>query len=343
MLCFASCGGHFRVEGTLTDAPSDAQYIYLDHLALGGAESIDSVKVRADGTFRFKAPSPASPDIYRLRCNGRTVLLAVDSVEKIGIDGSWADRMHVSFSGSVRSADIAALRCSLRDSSLSAHKNMAKGIVLRDPASQAAYYALFQTKDGAPVFNIYDPADRPYFQAVATAWHVWHPASERTTILYNQVLDVINNERRAVNNEAMRRFVDESENTFLDMTFDDENGIRRSLSDLRGKVILLDFCSSEMPGFGDYVFSMRERYNAYHAKGLEIYQVYADRNRLLWEDQVSNLPWVTVRPENGIADPVYRTYNVQSLPTMFLFNRKGEIMGRYVGFKDMNQLIEKLL
>ena len=193
------------------------------------------------------------------------------------------------------------------------------------------------------MFDINDKSDRRYFQAVATSWQVWHPESERTKALCGQVIDVINSERRAQNNEVMRAFIDESENTFLDIVLPDEKGDEKALSDMRGKVILLDFCSLEIENFGDYLFSLRERYNTYHSRGLEVYQVYPDRNRLVWEDKVRSLPWTTVRTDNGIADKVYDTYNVGVIPTLFLINKKGEVVRRFNGFAGVNEEIEKQL
>ena len=348
----SSCGRQFSVEGNFTDIPESADYIYLECLSLTGVESVDSVEANTDGTFRFKAPAPSYPDIYRIRCGNRSVVLAIDSTEDIAVSGSWNDCLSAVFDSKdkpvgkasvAKSENIRLLRRALRDSTTEAHKRLAMEIIMQNPASQAAYYALFQTRAGVPVFDIYDSADRRFYQAVATSWQVWYPESERSKALYHQVIDAINTERRARNDEAMRAFFDESESTFLDIELPDENGEIDKLSDLIGKVILLDFCSLELDGYKDYLFSLRELYNNYHSRGLEIYQVYPDRNRLLWEDRVSNLPWHTVRTENGVADLVYRTYNVQIVPTVFLYDRKGLIVGRFADFGAIDNKIKELL
>ena len=336
------CGRRFSVEATLTDMPSDAEYAYLEKAGLVRSAVVDSVRLKSN-TFRLKAEAPAEPDFYRLRIAGRTIMLAVDSSETIRLSGSWRDMPSVAVEGSGKTAMLQQLRRSLRDSTLDNHKRSAEQVILRDPKSQVAYYALYQTKGGTPVFDINDRADRRYFQAVATSWQVWHPENERTKALCAQVIDVINNERRAMNNEAVRAFIDESENTFLDIVLTDENGTEKALSDLRGQVILLDFCSVEIENFGDYLFSLRDRYNTYHSRGLEVYQVYPDKNRLVWEDKVRNLPWTTVRTDEGITDIAYRTYNVGVIPTLYLINRKGEVVRRFNGFAGLNEEIEKLL
>lgn len=89
-----------------------------------------------------------------------------------------------------------------------------------------------------------------------------------------------------------------------------------------------------------YTFELRELYNKYHTKGLEIYQVSIDRNKILWESSVENIPWICVRDESGVFA---RNYNVLNLPTIFLINRKGDIVGRFFDFKEIDKEIQKLL
>ncbi|MBQ9340370.1 MAG: redoxin domain-containing protein [Paludibacteraceae bacterium] len=339
---FSGCGKRFSVELSLSDIPSDAGYAYLEKSGLISNTIVDSAKV-GSGRLRLRAEAPQEPDFYRLRCGGKTLMLAVDSTETIVLSGSWKDMLSVIAEGSEKTAQLQQLRRSLRDSTADAHKRLAQTLILRDPKSQTAYYALYQQKAGKTVFDINDRDDRRYFQAVATSWQVWHPDNERTKALCGQVIDAINKDRRAQNTEAMKAFIDESENSFLDIILTDENGEERALSELRGKVILLDFCSIEIDNYTDYLFSLRERYNTYHSRGLEVYQVYPDQNRLVWEDKVRNLPWTTVRTENGLADIVYKTYNVGVIPTLYLINRKGEVVKRFNAFAGLNEAIEKQL
>lgn len=331
----------FKVEGTLNGAPQ--QYIYLEHSGLLQNEVVDSALLKESGFFSLKAARPEHPELYRLRVGARTIVLAVDSLETIEVQGTWSAPLDVTFSGSPKSEAIAALRRSLRDSTLQAHKELAKRAILADPASLVAYYALFQQKQGEPVFRIDDKQDRAFYQAVATSWNTWQPEHQRTKVLYAQVLEQINMERRLQNQATMQEFINSQENAFLDIVLPNQNGDSIALSSLRGKVILLDFCSMEIDSYQDYLFSLRDRYNAYHDKGLEIYQVYPDRNKLVWEHQVANLPWTAVRTDKGVMDQVYRDYNIMDIPTIFLYDRKGEISGRYVGFSGLNAAIEKLL
>lgn len=214
---------------------------------------------------------------------------------------------------------------------------------MRDPRSMASYYALFMKQGGVSVWDIYDVQDRRMYQAVATSFHTWMPDYVRSKSLYGQVLDVINAERSAHNQEVMRQFVEEAENAFLDITLPDENGCLQSLSDRRGHVILLDFSAIEMEQSRGYIFELRSLYNAYHGRGLEIYSVSLDRNKLLWEQSVDNIPWTTVRVHDEDFNSVLVLYNVQSLPTLFLFDKAGNIQGRFTDFEQLDTAIRRYL
>lgn len=337
-----SCGNDcFRVSGLVSHGAGET--LYLEHCGLTQTDLIDSVVLKPSGRFSFSAPRPEYPDLYRLRIGKSTLMLAIDSMEKITVEASAMQLGAATIDGSEKSIQLQDLRQSIRENTPESHKAFARQIILSNPVSIVAYYALFQQKAGLPVFDIYAKADRPYFSAVATSFNTWMPNYVRSKVLYNQVLDVINNERRARNAATIQAFIEESESAFLDITLPDEDGVDQSLSQYKGKVIVLDFASIAMDRYKGYLYEMREVYNKYHSRGLEIYEVYPDPNRLVWEDQVRALPWTTVCTEKGLFDPVFGSYNVQAIPTLFLFNIKGEVVGRFSDFGNLKKALEKLL
>jgi thioredoxin-related protein len=88
---------------------------------------------------------------------------------------------------------------------------------------------------------------------------------------------------------------------------------------------------------------MRKLYDKYKSRGFEIYQISLDRSKLLWEEGAANVPWISVRDENGPETSYIASYNVQALPTMFLMNQKGEVILRAFDFKTIDNAISKLL
>ncbi len=341
-VALASCQREPRFEVSGMVEGADGQVLYLERLALEGTQVADSCLLKGDGTFRFRPSAKNNPELYRLRIGKRQLVLAVDSMETISLATPIEQLAYAAVTGSVSTERLTALRRSIATQTPDEHKQLAREYILQDPRSLVAYYALFQQRDGEPVFDLYEEEDRTYYAAVATAWHTFLPENSRSKALYNLVTDVIKTERQLRNREIMQNFIEQSESAFLDIELPDETGETRRLSDLRGQVILLDFSAVGMQQGNAYIFELRELYNRYHNKGLEIYSVSADSNRLLWEESAQNLPWVTVRGEEGDMN-AFLLYNVQVVPTMFLFDRKGQIVNRYTGFENLPKDIEACL
>ena len=332
----------FTISGTLTNAADKT--IYLEHTALLGTTIVDSCHIDTDGNYSLEAPAPTYPDFYRLRVGSRSLPLAIDSTEHVQVSASLDSLPYtLNINGSEVSAQMAQLRASARTATREVLREQTQKIILANPRSLVAYYALFLKQNGLPIWDMADPSDRRLYQAVATSYNLWMPEYNRTKALYNQVLEYMQAERSLRSQLAAQQLIADSENAFLDITLPDAKGQMQSLSQYRGKVIVLDFSSTEMEQYVAYNFELRELYNQYHKQGLEIYSVSIDRNQLAWEDATEHLPWTIVRAYENDAVQVLTQYNVQSLPTLYLFDREGNVQGRYTDFKSLETDIAKYL
>ena len=332
----------FTISGTLTNAADKT--IYLEHTALLGTTIVDSCHIDTDGNYSLEAPAPTYPDFYRLRVGSRSLPLAIDSTEHVQVSTSLDSLPYtLNINGSDVSAQMAQLRASARTATRDVLREQTQKIILANPRSLVAYYALFLKQNGLPIWDMADPSDRRLYQAVATSYNLWMPEYNRTKALYNQVLEHMKAERSLRSQLAAQQLIAESENAFLDITLSDARGQMQSLSQYRGKVIVLDFSSTEMEQYVAYNFELRELYNQYHERGLEIYSVGIERNLLAWEEATENLPWLTVRALDNEITEVLTRYNVQSLPTLFLFDKEGNVQGRYTDFTALEADINKYL
>ena len=332
----------FTISGTLTNAADKT--IYLEHTALLGTTIVDSCHIDTDGNYSLEAPAPTYPDFYRLRVGSRSLPLAIDSTEHVQVSASLDSLPYtLNINGSEVSAQMAQLRASARTATRDVLREQTQKIILANPRSLVAYYALFLKQNGLPIWDMADPSDRRLYQAVATSYNLWMPEYDRTKALYNQVLEYMQAERSLRSQLAAQQLIADSENAFLDITLPDAKGQMQSLSQYRGKVIVLDFSSTEMEQYVAYNFELRELYNQYHKQGLEIYSVGIERNLLAWEEATENLPWLTVRALDNEITEVLTRYNVQSLPTLFLFDKEGNVQGRYTDFTALEADINKYL
>ncbi len=357
----------FKVEGIV--ANSDNQYILLEKNGLLETTVIDSVKLDSDGSFRFKAPRPEYPDFYRLRIGTKVIDFAVDSCESMIFKADLTDfSTGYSIEGSQTNTDILKLRRSLSaiqakvnalsnetsvevrnarlgeiEADIETHKKMAGQLILQNPRSSAAYFAIYQKINTSYLFSPYVKADKTYCAAVATAYNAYMPDYIRSKNLYALVIDAIKTERKAQNDAAWREIVDNSSTGYIDIALNDRSGALRKLSELEGKVVLIDFSASEMENNVAYTFELRALHTKYKSRGFEIYQVSLDRSKMRWEDASANIPWISVRDENGPNTSYVSSYNIESIPTLFLMDKKGVIVNRANDFKTIEAEIGKLL
>jgi len=55
------------------------------------------------------------------------------------------------------------------------------------------------------------------------------------------------------------------------------------------------------------------------------------------------LPWICVRDENGPNTRYAATYNIRAIPSYFLIDRSGDIVGRDMDINTLRKEIEKRL
>lgn len=129
-----------------------------------------------------------------------------------------------------------------------------------------------------------------------------------------------------------------------DIQFNLSNGQTLALSSLKGKTVLLHFwgswcgpCRAENPHIAEY-------YQQYHEKGLEIISISIERNPGGWEKaiQKDGLVWPMHLMESGRFDgPVSTAFNVRQIPTLFLINKEGYIIGVNPGMPLLGKMLSE--
>lgn len=374
VLSLGSCSEKkFNINGTITQAKDSV--LYLENMSLNGPKAVDSVKLDENGNFEFKQKAPDAPEFYRLRIANQMVNLAVDSTESITVKAAYPTMSaNYEVSGSEECAkirDLAYMQLALQrqvtaiansptlgvqaveDSVtkvLEVYKNKVKlNYIFKEPMKAYSYYALFQTIVlGNANILIFNPRsskdDVKVFAAVATSWDTYFPKAERGLNLHNIAIEGMKNVRIAENNARQTISADKVQVAgVIDIALTDNHGRVRKLTDLKGKVVLLDFQAFAAEGSLKRIMMMREIYNKYHDRGFEIYQVSFDPEEHFWKTKTAALPWVSVWDENGTRSAVLSQYNVQTLPTFFLIDRNNTLQKRDAQIKDLDAEIQALL
>lgn len=363
----------FHIDGTITGAADST--LYFENMSLDGAVKIDSAKLSEDGTFAFEGTAPTAPEFYRLRIAGQFINIAVDSTETINIKAQYPQMAtQYEVSGSEDCQRIKEL--SLMQSSLQAQVNaiasnpelgaqaVADSVsriveayktrvkteyIFKAPMKASSYFALFQTiyAGGQPVL-LFNPRtseqDIKVFGAVATSWDTFYPNEKRGENLHNIAIEGMKDVRYLRSQQQAEEIEASKVNTsgILDFTLTDNTGAARSLSSLKGNVVLLDFHLFADQNSMKRIMWLRELYNKYHAQGFQIYQVAIDGDEHFWKTQTAALPWISTRVDDNTSS-VLQMYNVQQVPTFFLLDRSCNVVKRDAQIKDIDAEIKALL
>lgn len=376
-LTISSCSNKkFHINGNIENAKDSM--LYLENISLNGPVKIDSVKLDENGAFEFDeaAMDSVTPEFYRLRIANQSINLSIDSTETITVKAAWptmATKYDVSGSENcTRIKELSFMQMQLQgtinaiaannnigiDSTELAIKmvlekykdNVKRNYIFKAPMQASSYYALFQTIQLGNTNNlIFNPRankeDVQVFAAVATSWDTYYPGSERGKNLHNIAIEGMKN-IRIVQAEHAQQQIEVSKvkvSNIIDLALTDNKGNVRRLTDLKGKVVLLDFHMFQTSESTKRIMMLRDLYNKYHAAGLEIYQVSVDPDEHFWKTQTAALPWISVRDEDGIQGQSLIQYNVQSIPTFFLIDRNNSLYKRDSQISNLDAEIKALL
>lgn len=361
----------FKVEGEVSGA--EGKTLYLEAAAIEGVQPLDSLRLSAEGTFSFAGRRPQSPEFYRLRIENKVINFSVDSTETVTIHAPYVNfATAYSVEGSAESEKIRLLTLKLvelqdrvnalsndlqanrlgatafEDSLRQAVKRYKDRVkidyIFAAPNTAAAYFALFQRLNG---YLLFDPLnnrdDVRCFGAVATSMENFYPEATRTKNLKNITLKGMKNTRPQEQKVLEVPAEAITETGVIDISLRDLKGASQQLTALKGKVVILDFTVYQTAVSATHNYLLRELYDKYAGRGLQIYQVSLDADEHYWKTVADNLPWICVRDANGIYSNYAAAYNVQAVPAFFLINRNNELVDRSDNVKDIEAAVKALL
>jgi len=116
------------------------------------------------------------------------------------------------------------------------------------------------------------------------------------------------------------------------------------LSDLRGKIVLVDFwaswcgpCRRENP-------HVKKLYEKYNHRGFEVLGVSLDRTKASWERAIKQdgLEWEHVSDLKGWKNEVAKMYSVSSIPHTILLDQEGRIIARKLRSPQLEQILAEI-
>lgn len=160
-------------------------------------------------------------------------------------------------------------------------------------------------------------------------------AFEQYAPLYKEVRDALKD--RYADNDFVKHLDQKVRSAVMvgmeapDIVMADTTGAMRRLSDLRGRVVLIDFwaswcrpCRAENP-------NVVRLYRKYHDQGFEIFSVSLDNSADRWKAAINDdhLVWPNhVSDLRGWSSAAGRLYGVSSIPATVLLDRDGKVLAR---------------
>jgi peroxiredoxin len=325
---FSACeqtGGH-ALKGTISNAANLQVSLDQAHFDRSSVP-VGKGACDANGTFEIKLEKPFEEGLYRLNIGTKRLFFMLDgkeSVVNLTTDLNTMDRMEVKVEGSETFTCYSDIIRDLIKNQIKSPED-AKAAVERGctPLMKAFLATQFY---GQNITQFMDD-----FKAKSKDLTAAMPNSKYATDLATLVTQV---EKQATQQQAgadpnaghIKVGMDAPE-----ISLPGPDGKTHSLSDLKGKVVLLDFWASWCGPCRRANPHVVDMYKKYKSKGFEVFSVSLDRpdgkekwmeaikqDGLIWNNHVSDLKYWDCAPA--------ATYGVRSIPKTFLIGKDGKIV-----------------
>ena len=341
----------------------NSKMVYLEQMSASGQSIIDSVELSNDGAYLFTLNEVApTPSLYNVIYGGERIPLLVSRGEKIELNAMGSALANYTVSGSYESELLRKFNKSYIENQLALNKiilgyhkatpekrkELSESyntiyrtlkrnqitFIIENKGYIASVYALYQRLPGEQHLSSLE-SDKIYYNTVADAVNERYPLSPYMLTLSNDIARM--EARISLMNSIETR-------TYPELEGKDMYGNEVALSSLDGNVVLVDFWSAEVGSSNAFNAELKEIYAKYESRGFRVYQVSADLSKAVWVTAVQEqrLPWISVCDFKGEASPMLHAYNVRKLPSNYLIDRKGNIIGKDLYSKALEDKLESI-
>lgn len=326
----AGCGtgkGNFNgyvIKGKISNANPSTQ-VFLDALATKNVDVIDTAAVNKDGSFELKG-NVNEKKLGRIRIGTGAVstFIILDNV-KMEVNMNAQNPNEITVSGAPETVQLNNLVTQIRNMPPEQREGYLQSYVDTVKSPFVGYMA---------VSNLQIETNYELYQKFAQKMNQQIPNSRLNQEFQAYVASMQSLMNTAIGKEAP------------DIKLQTPDGKEKSLSELRGKIVLVDFwaswcgpCRRENP-------TVVAAYKKYSPKGFEIYSVSLDQNKDKWKEAIEKdgLIWNShVSDLGGWNSQAAALYGVRSIPAAFLLDKDGKIVAKNLRGPALEAKLAELL
>jgi thiol-disulfide isomerase/thioredoxin len=325
--------GEFKFRGKAFEAGFYQVGFSDDNFITLLVEPGEKIKLVFDGTNLFENYSvDGSPGTEKLRVLDHNLTETKRKLDSLSVlYNSGADDPDFSVKKPLLEAEYNNLIMAQRKKNIE--------FIITNTTSLASIKALYQ-KINPETYVLYSPNDVQYLKIVTDSLTKHYPNSKHVQALSRD----FEKEMNQLYVDQLGKVAEKIPPTNLDPTLTDVNGKKVALSSLRGKYVLLTFWSIRSKECVAENIQLKEYYKLYNKKGFEIYQINLDGDEESWKAAVKfdELPWISTREDDPLNPKNARLFNVRNVPTNYLFDKQGEIIGSDLHGKPLKLKLEQL-